>query len=236
MNPHFLSGAAPVARAEPRRVRRVPAARWLDWLAHGFAIARRRPVAWLFALLACADLATLFMLAPRLSVLAPLVAPPAVALFVLMQERASNARPWRFGEAWGAVYEHRDALLAVGVAAAAIAGAGYLAASLLARTHALHESAWLVALPFHAAALAAFWFAPALIVLRNRTPLDAMATSARAVWRNRPVALIHAALIGAAAFTASAVPLLLHGLVVMPVVAALLVAGAYASYRDLLGD
>ncbi|WP_322053258.1 hypothetical protein [Paraburkholderia bannensis] len=236
MNLHFLSSTAPLVRAQDACVRRVNAARWLDWLAHGFAIARQRPVAWLLALLVCADLATLFELAPRLSVLAPFVAPLAVALVVLMQERASNARPWTFGEAWGAVYDHRDALIAVGVAAAAIAGVGYLAATLLAQTHVLHAWAWLVALPFYAVALASFWLAPALVVLRNRTPLDAMATSARIVARNWRVALIYAALIGTAAFAVQAMPMLVVGLVITPVTAALIVLGAYASYRDLLGE
>jgi hypothetical protein len=236
MKPHFLSSTAPVARAEDPRVSRVNAACWLGWIGHGFAIARQRPVAWLFALLACADLATLFELVPCLSVLAPLAAPLAAALFVLMQERASNARPWTFGEAWVAVYEHRHALLAVGVAAAAIAGAGYLAANMLAQTHALHTWASVAALPFYAIALASFWFAPALIVLRNRTPLDAMKTSASAVSRNWPVALIYAAFIGADALAASVMPMLLLGVVLVPMMTALIVLGAYASYRDLLGE
>ncbi|MFP3799057.1 MULTISPECIES: hypothetical protein [Paraburkholderia] len=236
MNLHFLSSTAPVARADHHRIRRVQAARCFAWLAQGFAVARLRPVAWLFALLACADLVTLFELAPRLSVLAPLVAPLAMAMFVLMQERADHARPWTFGETWGAVDEHRDALLAVGVAAAAMASAGYFAATMLAHMHGLRAWAWLAALPFYGVAFASFWFAPALIVLRNRTPLDAMMTSARAVARNWPVALIYAAVMGAYAFAVSAMPMTLSGVVVTPVLAVLILLGAYASYRDLLGE
>ncbi|NIF65791.1 hypothetical protein F3J11_24415, partial [Burkholderia sp. Cy-647] len=79
MNRHIASSAAAVARPyDPRRrgtprgvsIRQLP-----GWLAHGLSIARQRPVWWLFALLACADAATLFELAPRLALLAPMAAP-----------------------------------------------------------------------------------------------------------------------------------------------------------------
>jgi uncharacterized membrane protein len=61
-------------------------------------------------------------------------------------------------------------------------------------------------------------------------------TSVRAVARNWPVALIYAAVMGAYAFAVSAMPMTLSGVVVTPVLAALIVLGAYGSYRDLLGE
>ncbi|WP_175796722.1 hypothetical protein, partial [Burkholderia anthina] len=197
MNRHIASSAAAVARPyDPRRrgtprgvsIRQLP-----GWLAHGLSIARQRPVWWLFALLACADAATLFELAPRLALLAPMAAPLAAAVLVLMQERATHARAWSFGEAWLAVAEHRSTLFTIGCATAAIAGAGYAAAHGLRQSHLMPADpleaealALLVALPCYALALALFWFAPALVVLRRASAGEAMLASARAVLRNLP--------------------------------------------------
>ncbi|WP_186103854.1 BPSS1780 family membrane protein [Burkholderia gladioli] len=247
MNRHIASSAAAVARPyDPRRrgtprgvsIRQLP-----GWLAHGLSIARQRPVWWLFALLACADAATLFELAPRLALLAPMAAPLAAAVLVLMQERATHARAWSFGEAWLAVAEHRSTLFTIGCATAAIAGAGYAAAHGLRQSHLMPADpleaealALLVALPCYALALALFWFAPALVVLRRASAGEAMLASARAVLRNLPIALIHALALGADALAAPWLPVALRALVVTPLLAVLVVLGMYASYRSLLGD
>ncbi|WP_186147616.1 BPSS1780 family membrane protein [Burkholderia gladioli] len=247
MNRHIASSAAAVARPyDPRRrgtprgvsIRQLP-----GWLTHGLSIARQRPVWWLFALLACADTATLFELAPRLALLAPMAAPLAAAVLVLMQERATHARAWSFGEAWLAVAEHRNTLLVIGCATAAIAGAGYAAAHGLRQSHLMPADpleaealSLLVALPCYALALALFWFAPALVVLRRASAGEAMLASARAVLRNLPVALVHALALGADALAAPWLPVALRALVVTPLLAALVVLGMYASYRALLGD
>ncbi|MDN7750109.1 BPSS1780 family membrane protein [Burkholderia gladioli] len=247
MNRHIASSAAAVARPyDPRRrgtprgvsIRQLP-----GWLAHGLSIARQRPVWWLFALLACADAATLFELAPRLALLAPMAAPLAAAVLVLMQERATHARAWSFGEAWLAVAEHRSTLFTIGCATAAIAGAGYAAAHGLRQSHLMPADpleaealALLVALPCYALALALFWFAPALVVLRRASAGEAMLASARAVLRNLPIALVYAFALGADALAAPWLPVALRALVVTPLLAALVVLGMYASYRALLGD
>ncbi|PRE82987.1 BPSS1780 family membrane protein [Burkholderia gladioli] len=247
MNRHIASSAAAVARPyDPRRrgtprgvsIRQLP-----GWLAHGLAIARQRPVWWLFALLACADAATLFELAPRLALLAPMAAPLAAAVLVLMQERATHARAWSFGEAWLAVAEHRSTLFTIGCATAAIAGAGYAAAHGLRQSHLMPADpleaealALLVALPCYALALALFWFAPALVVLRRASAGEAMLASARAVLRNLPIALVYAFALGADALAAAWLPVALRALVVTALLAALVVLGMYASYRALLGD
>lgn len=247
MNRHIASSAAAVAHPyDPRRsgtprgvsIRQLP-----GWLAHGLSIARQQPFWWLFALLACADAATLFELAPRLALLAPMAAPLAAAVLVLMQERATHARAWSFGEAWLAVAEHRSTLFTIGCATAAIAGAGYAAAHGLRQSHLMPADpleaealALLVALPCYALALALFWFAPALVVLRRASAGEAMLASARAVLRNLPIALVHAFALGADALAAPWLPVALRALVVTPLLAALVVLGMYASYRALLGD
>lgn len=260
MNLHFLSSAPAAAHVieqhRPGEGRRVRLARLPLWLADGMAVARQQPLWWLAALLACADFATLLELVPRLLVLAPLAVPLAAAVLVAMQERASRARPWSFGEALAAIDGHRNALAAIGLGAIALAGLGYVAqiaafhmsvlpvgtaggshgvSIVFGARHAVPFES-LVAVPFYAAAIAALWFAPALVVLRGLSPLDAMATSLRAVLRNWRVALVYAAAIAADVLMAPVVPMVVRGLVVTPLVSALIVLSMYGSYRDVFGE
>lgn len=262
MNLHFLSSTAPAAGEFEQRQRHesrgAGVARLVDWIAHGVAVARLQPLWWVCALLVCADFATLLELVPRLQVLAPLVAPLAAGVLVLMQERASNARPWSLGEALTAIDGQRNALVAIGFGAVALVGLGHAVQyaafhmsvapvdtadgahglSIVFGTHRAVQAPFepLVAVPFYVLGIAAFWFAPALVVLRKLSPLDAMAASLRAVLRNWPAALVYAAAIGADVLSAPFVPTLVRGLVTTPVVTALIVLSMYGSYRDVFGQ
>jgi uncharacterized membrane protein len=262
MNLHFLSGAPAAARTieQTRRgkSRQVSLARLPIWIADGMAVARQHALWWLAVLLICADFATLLELAPRLRVLAPLVAPLAAGVLVLMQERASRARAWSLREAFAEIETHRTALAAVGLGTVALLALGYLVQ--LAAFHlnvtpvgtvqslrgvsivfdARHEAGRLyeslAGLPFLALGLAAFWFAPALIVLRGYGPVDAMVTSLRAVLLNWRVALVYALAIAADWLIAPVVPTLVRGLLVTPLVSAFIVLTMYGSFRDVFGD
>jgi uncharacterized membrane protein len=262
MNLHFLSNAAPTARgfdqSQRGESRSVGIARIADWIANGVAIVRLQPVWWICAMLACADFATLLELVPRLRVLAPLVAPLAVGVLVLMQERASNARPWTLTEALEAIAERRDALVAVGLGAVALVALGYAVQfamfhmsmtqvraadgahgiSIVFGTHratqTLLES--LVVVPFYVLAVAVFWFAPALVTLRKLSPLDAMTASLCGVLRNWPTAMLYAAAIATEVLTAPFLPALARGLVITPLVSALIIVSMYGSYSDVFGQ
>jgi uncharacterized membrane protein len=262
MNLHLLSTTSPAAcgfeSTQSGAARRVKFARLPSWLADGVAVAKLHPLWWLAALLVCADFATLLELVPRFAVLAPLAVPFAAGLLVLMQERASRARPWSAGEALAAVQSHRNALAAIGLGACALMGLGYLvqvAAFHLSVTPVgvqgdlrgiwivfnAHREAWagfepLVAVPFYALGVAALWFAPALVVLRGLPALDAMLTSLRAVLRNWRVALVYAVAIAADLLLAPVVPMLVRGLVVTPLATALIVLSMYGSYREVFGE
>jgi uncharacterized membrane protein len=85
-----------------------------------------------------------------------------------------------------------------------------------------------------AIAIAAVWFAPALIVLQKFSPVDAMTTSLRAVFHNGPVALIYAVVLAADAMLAQVVPMLVRGLVLTPLISALILLSLHGSYRDIL--
>jgi hypothetical protein len=262
MNLHFLSSASAPSRAmeQPRRgeSRQVGLGRLPVWIAEGVSVARQQPLWWIFALLACADFATLLELAPRLRVLAPLVAPLAAGVLVLMQERVSRAREWSLREALAEIEVHRTALAVVGLGTIALLGLGYLVQ--LAAFHLSvmpvgtaqgahgvsiifgarpEAGTWIEALaglPFLAPGIAAFWFAPALIVLRGYGAVGAMVASLRAVLLNWRVALVYAVAIAADWLMAPVVPMLVRGLLVTPMVSALIVLTMYSSFRDVFGE
>ncbi|WP_118181226.1 BPSS1780 family membrane protein [Paraburkholderia phosphatilytica] len=254
MNPGRAAHAHGLAYPDGRAV---SVLRFPAWLADGFAIARTHPLWWLAAILACADYATLLELAPPLRLFATLIVPVVMGGLMLMQERTRNARPWTLAETFEAVGGHRNALSAVGLTGAALAGIGYLAplavfhttvaasvaangAHHLSIVYGVHNGASnalepLVSVPFYAVAVSAVWFAPALVVLHNLSPVEALATSLRAMLRNWPVALVYAAAIAADALLAPVLPMLARGLVVTPLVSALIVMSMYGCYRDVFG-
>jgi uncharacterized membrane protein len=87
-----------------------------------------------------------------------------------------------------------------------------------------------VGLLFAIPLLMAFWFAPALIVLRGDEPLAAMTTSFRACLRNVPPFLIYG-LLGLVFMILACIPLFLGLVVLIPVALATL----YTSYKDVFG-
>jgi uncharacterized membrane protein len=92
--------------------------------------------------------------------------------------------------------------------------------------------ATLIALPIFCGALAAAWFAPALVVLRDVGPLDAMAASFEGAARNWRTTLIYVVAVADAVLLARQIPLLLTSLALMP----LMLLSIYGGYRDLFGS
>ena len=88
----------------------------------------------------------------------------------------------------------------------------------------------LVGLLFSVPLLMAFWFAPALVVLRGDEPVAAMQTSFRACLRNIPPFLIYG-LLGILFMILACIPFFLGLLVLIPVGLATL----YTSYKDIFG-
>jgi uncharacterized membrane protein len=78
--------------------------------------------------------------------------------------------------------------------------------------------------------LMAFWFAPALIVLRGDEPVAAMKASFRACLRNLPPFLIYG-LLGLLFLILACIPLFLGLVVLIPVG----IATIYTSYKDIFG-
>ena len=88
----------------------------------------------------------------------------------------------------------------------------------------------LVGLLFAIPLLMAFWFAPALIVLRGDEPVAAIKASFRACLRNVPPFLIYG-LLGLLFLVLACIPLFLGLVVLIPVG----IATIYTSYKDIFG-
>jgi uncharacterized membrane protein len=86
----------------------------------------------------------------------------------------------------------------------------------------------LVPLLFAVPLMMAFWFAPALIVLRGDEPFAAMKTSFRACLRNIPPFLIYG-LLGILFIVLACIPVFLGLIVLIPVG----IATVYTSYKDI---
>ncbi len=222
----------------------------LDWLETGWRAVRMQPLLWFGALLACAAFAMACKQIPLLRPTIVLIAPVLVGALMIAQERVRLGRPASLGDIAAAVAPHCPALLAIGLASAALIVVGYGVSAIVVDASVLeslvtrgvhHLSityggpglhgtiATLVALPIFTIALAAAWFAPALVVLRDTSPLDAMAASLHGAARNWRTTLIYVVAAADAVLLARQVPLLLTSLILTP----LMLLSIYGGYRDL---
>ncbi|QCP47948.1 hypothetical protein FAZ95_01385 [Trinickia violacea] len=261
MNTDCLNSASPVVRLQRAPALRYPegqevgAIAVVKWLASGFQAARVQPVMWLAAILGCADFATLLHLFPMFRPVAVLLAPLVIGALVFAQARARTGEPATLSEVLKAVAQHRNALIAIGLTSAAIVVAGYAilfatlhvsmkAAAMANGTHGLliayvGGQDWrgvmgsMAGVPIFALALAAAWFAPALAMLHDMTPLDAIAASIKGVLRNWPMALVYLIALTLAAWVAPMMHLTAFALVVTPALAALMLLSMYGGYRDV---
>jgi len=251
------SGLTRSARGLVRHeIRSASVTRIWAWLAYGFSLACAQPLMWLATILASADLATALELAAPFQLLAALLLAVLCGAIVLTPAGNNGAQRQPFSSTLAALMRHRDALFTVGLAGAAIVAAGYLLSFVLLHVkltasmmpsgahslsiifgHANDRTAALCpvlhAIAF-AVAIAAVWFAPALVVLRQRPPLEAMMTSLRAVFHNGPVALVYAALLAADALLVPVASMPIRALVLTPLISALILLSMHGSYRDIL--
>ena len=192
------------------------------WLTEGLSAARARPLIWLAAILGSADLATALELVAPYRLFATLLLSVLAGAAILTPADSDRAYQRSAAETRWSIRRHCEALLVVVLAGAAIIGVGRLFS--FALLHAI----------VYAVVIAAVWFAPALIVLRKCSPLEAMAISLRAVFHNAPVALVYAIVLAADAWLAQVVPMMIRALVLTPLISALFLLSMHGSYRDIL--
>jgi hypothetical protein len=235
--------------------REVNPLRIADWLMSGARAVSMQPVLWLSVLLICADFATLLGFLPLLRPLAVLLAPLVVGGLMFVQDGARKGRGVSLRETFAALARRSNSLCVIGLYGAAIVAVGYLI--LLATFHVslnmsvtaagVHNFSMsyggdhgvrgalesLLGASIFAVAIASACFAPALVMLHDMTPHDAMIASLSGAARNWPVTLMYFAAMTVAVLFAPMVPLALRALVLTPVLTAVPLLSIYGAYRDV---
>ncbi|HTI19067.1 MAG TPA: BPSS1780 family membrane protein [Trinickia sp.] len=229
--------------------------RFLAWLAAGWRAVSMQPVLWLSIALLCADFVTLLGLLPLLRPLAVLLAPLVVGALMFVQEGASRNEPVSFRDMCTVIVRHSNALCVIGLYAVATVAIGYvvllatfdvsLMASVTANgVHSVSISYGgapglrgtleaMCGASIYAIAVAAACFAPALVVLHDMTPLDAMIASLSGALRNWQVTLGCFLLMTLAVLFMPTMPFAVRALVMTPVLTALPLLAIYGAYRDV---
>jgi hypothetical protein len=235
--------------------REVSPAHVVEWFMSGYRAACQQPVLWLSVLLIGADFATLLGMLPLLRPLAVLLAPLAVGALMYVQDGARKGEPATWQQMFAALARRSNALCVIGLYGAALVALGYVV--LLATFHVSLQSTVLASgqhsvsiiyggdhgvrgvleallgAAVFAVALASACFAPALVMLHDMTPHDAMLESLSGALRNWPVMLLAFVVTTLAVLFAPMVPLALRALVVTPLLTAVPLLSVYGAYRDV---
>ncbi|MGF6722400.1 hypothetical protein P3T43_001747 [Paraburkholderia sp. GAS41] len=256
--PSIASSRARLHRAPALRFsggREVNPLRIADWLMCGLRAAGVQPVLWLSVLLICADFATALVFLPLLRPLAVLLAPLVVGGLMVLQDGAARGEPVSLRDAFAALARRSNALCVIGLYGAAIVAVGYVI--LLATFHVSLDASVtasgvhrlsisyggdhgvrgalesLLGASIFAVAIASACFAPALVMLHDMTPHDAMLASLSGAARNWPVTVMYFAAMTVAVLFAPMVPLALRALVLTPLLTAVPLLSIYGAYRDV---
>jgi hypothetical protein len=184
-----------------------------------------------------------------------LLAPLVVGGLMVVQDDASKGEPVSLREVFAALARRSNALCVIGLYGAAIVAVGYVV--LLATFHVsldvsvtasgVHNLSIsydgdhgvrgalesLLGASIFAVAIASACFAPALVMLHDMTPHDAMIASLSGAARNWPVTLMYFAAMTVAVLFAPMVPLALRALVLTPLLTAVPLLSIYGAYRDV---
>lgn len=261
MNIDYPSTVSRDARLHDAPALRFPAGheinplRLVAWLAAGWRAASAQPVLWLSIVLLSADFATLIGLLPLLRPLAVLLAPGVIGALMFVQDGASRDEPVSFGAMCTAIGRHINALCLTGLYAMVIVAIGYFAmlatfnVSLMSSVAAngVHNLSIsyggasglrgtleaVSGASIYAIAIAAVCFAPAMVVLHDMTPLDAMIASLSGALRNWQVTLGCFGLMTLAVLFMPAIPFAARAFVMTPLLTALPLLAIYGAYRDV---
>ncbi|MDY0011749.1 MAG: BPSS1780 family membrane protein [Rhodocyclaceae bacterium] len=226
-----------------------PPARGLDWLAAGWRILLKAPGVWLVQGLLYILILFALGLVPLLGWAAVLIAFPVLSAGMVAGVAELEAgRPLRVGHLFEGLRRHAPNLLMVGVfyliggliaglIAAAIGGSAALTGYVLGAMAGVGLAiggGMLAAAVFTvlwAGLIMALWFAPALVLLHDVAPLEAMRLSVRACASNLLCFGLLAVMLYVLAWVAM-LPAGLGMLALLPVMAGAL----YASYHDTFSD
>ncbi len=235
--------------------REVSPLRAWSWLVAGWRAAIEQPVLWLSVVLLCADFITLTSLLPLLKPLAVLLAPLMVAVLMVVQDGAGRDEPVSLRDACVAIGRRSNALCLVGLYAAIIVAVGYFAmlatfnVSMMSSVAAngVHNVSIsyggasglrgtleaIFGASVYVIAVAAACFAPALVMLHEMTPFDAMTASLGGALRNWQVTLGCLILATLAVLFTPVMSFALRAFVLTPALTALPLLMIYGAYRDV---
>ena len=226
----------------------------LDWLAAGWRIFMRAPLVWaLQALIFFVILAALGMVPFLGWAAAPVTLPVLVAGMLSGARALDRGEPLHVGQLFDGLRQHAGNLLLVGLfhllglllaalAAAAIGGSAMLTGAAAGALGAIAGAGVaaggmmlgvVVFTVLWALLMMAMWFAPALVMLHEVAPLDAMKLSVRACFHNLLAFIVLAALLYVGVWVAM-VPAGLGMLVLIPVIAGALYAAWKETFSPLL--
>ena len=228
--------------------RAVSAGQGWTWIADGFGLFKKAPGTWIAQVLILFVILLVLAFIPLLGAVATfLVMPVFVGGLLLGCRRLEGGSELEVVQLFAGFKEKTANLIVVGALAiggwiivmlplVAIVGAGALLGAMrgdAAGAAALGGSvvlAWLVALALSVPIYMALWFAPALVVLRDMPPLEAIKASFLGCLKNILPFLVYSIVLMVLGIVA-AIPLGLGWLVLGPT----LVASVYISYRDIYG-
>jgi uncharacterized membrane protein len=238
----------PMASSAPQ-VRAVDAGRGLAWWTEAWPLFTRAALMWIVLLLALMVICVVVGLIPVLGGLAVSLATPVFGgSLMLAARKVDGGGALEFGDLFAGFRDKLSPLLVLGALLLAVSiGVGVIATvfglgavfAVIAGGVAERPGAVLAALGAGMVTLLAvlallvpvamaFWFAPALVALRDVPPVEALKASFRACLRNLLPMLVYGVIYIAAAAVAS-IPFGLGWIVLLP----LLVLTIYTSYRDI---
>ncbi len=232
---------------EPRSV---SAGRGMTWLLDGFALFRQAPAMWVLAIILFIVLNVVISLVPVLGAIAnSLISPILLAGFMVACRTLENDGDLTFSDLLSGFRQHAGRL--AGVGALYLLGVilsvlvGFVLLAMFFNVEALEQAfdagtmqpemiglgmllPILVILLLIMPLVMGYWFAPALVILHNMRPMEAMVRSFFACLRNiLPFTVYGFVLLGL--IILACIPAFLGLLVVGPVA----IASVYAGYRDI---
>ena len=235
---------------EPRLIpdgRAVPAGNGWTWLVSGWDLFKRNPGVWILMIIIFIAIEMVFSALPLVGVIASYVLTPLLVggmmsgcaalerneelevayLFAGFRDRTSSLVQV------GLLY--LVGVVAIGLLLSVFFGFGLVAGALTGHPpEAALATLGLVFLLFFALViplLMAIWFAPALVILHDLKPIEALQSSFRGCLKNVPAFLIYG-LAGVVLAIVASIPLLLGWLILGPVT----IASAYTGYRDIFTE
>jgi len=228
--------------------RAVGAGQGWTWIAEGFGLFKKAPGIWIALVVILFVILVVLAFIPLLGAVATFLIMPVFVGGLLLGCRAlEGGGELEVAHLFAGFKAHTGNLIVLGALAIAgwivvmlpvvvIVGAGAFLAALrgdAAGVAALGGSfmlAWLVALALSIPIYMALWFAPALVVLREMAPVEAIKESFLGCLKNILPFLVYSIVLMVLGIVA-AIPLGLGWLVLGPT----LIASVYVSYRDIYG-